>query len=905
MTRPRASRATDVTKGLGALAAVAALAAGVPAGLWAAVGWPLSRNVPGWSDVARALRDTYVPDEFIINALAVVCWLAWAQLIAALAVEAVAAIRRRPAIRVPLAGPLQTAAAHLVAAVLLLGALTGPRPAAAAPPPLRTVELVAADPAAALSAPPPAVTPATSDTNGTPAPATGPVPLPTYTVQRFDDLWSIAERHLADPYRWTDIWDLNRGRSFDGATFRDPDLIHPGWTLHLPADATGVTPPPRPVQEPETPSRTDTSVGDEPMDEPRDASRNNFINPTPDGSDFDQECPAPAESDAVPAITPPPANSPSAPAATDRPTSPADTPSDKPASGPLTDLPSGAAVGLALATAASAALAAARLHRRRRHLPDDPRPGIAHRDPLAPAVVRRLRRADLARHDPTADRDGLADSPSTPTAGTAELPGRSLKPDLARLGTLCLTGPGAADTTRAVLTTFLLADAPTAAGRVNIAGIQTAELLLPGVASLPDLVIADTIDDALTDLEVDLITRTRLLDTFDIDDFVAFADRHPEQPVPAILLIARPPDPSARQRLDAIARLGCRLGINAILLGSTDAWPTVTVDAAGTVTDVQPAEERTGLAGRRLDTLTAADTAALLATAAAARDVPISAESREMIAEDFTAPPPPDATRPITVRLLGPLTISAESEEIRTGLRSKARELLAYFLLHPDGATLEAAVDTLWPDADPTRGVERFRTVLGNLRSTLRAATGIEQAAIIDRVGERYQADATLIDCDLWRFENALTDAAAATEPAAAGEALERATAAYGGDLCDGAYYEWVEAAREDLRRRAVDASARLAELRHASGDGDGALDALEQAVRHDPYTEELYRRIMRLQADLGRPDAVRRTYRLLETRLTDLDIEPDSLTDQLLADLLGATTDPTNKQIHNTRANA
>ena len=54
-----------------------------------------------------------------------------------------------------------------------------------------------------------------------------------------------------------------------------------------------------------------------------------------------------------------------------------------------------------------------------------------------------------------------------------------------------------------------------------------------------------------------------------------------------------------------------------------------------------------------------------------------------------------------------------------------------------------------------------------------------------------------------------------------------------------------------------------------------------------DPVTEELYRRLMRLQAGLGRPDAVRRTYRLLARRLADLDIDPDPDTEQLVAGLL------------------
>ena len=43
----------------------------------------------------------------------------------------------------------------------------------------------------------------------------------------------------------------------------------------------------------------------------------------------------------------------------------------------------------------------------------------------------------------------------------------------------------------------------------------------------------------------------------------------------------------------------------------------------------------------------------------------------------------------------------------------------------------------------------------------------------------------------------------------------------------------------------------------------------------------------MRLEAALGRRDAVQRTYRLLARRLADLDVDPDPETEQLVADLL------------------
>jgi DNA-binding SARP family transcriptional activator len=43
----------------------------------------------------------------------------------------------------------------------------------------------------------------------------------------------------------------------------------------------------------------------------------------------------------------------------------------------------------------------------------------------------------------------------------------------------------------------------------------------------------------------------------------------------------------------------------------------------------------------------------------------------------------------------------------------------------------------------------------------------------------------------------------------------------------------------------------------------------------------------MRLQAGLGRPNAVRRTYRLLARQLAELDVDPEPETEQLVADLL------------------
>ena len=112
--------------------------------------------------------------------------------------------------------------------------------------------------------------------------------------------------------------------------------------------------------------------------------------------------------------------------------------------------------------------------------------------------------------------------------------------------------------------------------------------------------------------------------------------------------------------------------------------------------------------------------------------------------------------------------------------------------------------------------------------------------------------------------------------------ALVRAAAEYRGDLFEGSFCEWVEPVRESLRRQVLDALARLSELQTREGKLDEALAVLEQAIKVDPYAEELYRRGMRLLVQLGRGDAARRLLRQLEARLSELDAEPEEETVEL-----------------------
>jgi DNA-binding SARP family transcriptional activator len=91
---------------------------------------------------------------------------------------------------------------------------------------------------------------------------------------------------------------------------------------------------------------------------------------------------------------------------------------------------------------------------------------------------------------------------------------------------------------------------------------------------------------------------------------------------------------------------------------------------------------------------------------------------------------------------------------------------------------------------------------------------------------------------------------------------------------------EWIETAREAIRRDAIDAVAALARAL-VEDDPQQTLDLLEVARAFDPHNEALYRDIMRLQERLGQLDAIPRTLTLLTTRLAEVDNRP---TEQAIA---------------------
>lgn len=128
------TRAVSVVKGLVALVLLVALVGGLPFALWHYVGWPLPHRVPSLSQLTSALGHHGIANTTLLRALACVVWVAWAILVASVAVELDAALRGRAARRLAVIGALQPVVGQLLAVVVLAAMSLAPRPGTGARP---------------------------------------------------------------------------------------------------------------------------------------------------------------------------------------------------------------------------------------------------------------------------------------------------------------------------------------------------------------------------------------------------------------------------------------------------------------------------------------------------------------------------------------------------------------------------------------------------------------------------------------------------------------------------------------------------------------------------------------------------------------------------------------------------
>ncbi|MFV2103158.1 BTAD domain-containing putative transcriptional regulator [Micromonospora sp. LOL_024] len=438
----------------------------------------------------------------------------------------------------------------------------------------------------------------------------------TCVVRDGDSLSLIAKRWLGDPDRWPEIWALNRGTLFDtvGGTFTNPDLIHPGWTLDLPADATppgAAHPIPTMPSKPDTPRLQEPPVPVEPTSAPS-TGEDSETPPSPTTAPSAAATSAPSTTGGTPSghatRTPAPANNSSA---------------ESCGPGGIT-LGTGSWLDLGLAAAIAAAASLVWAWRRHRYRPRPPGPHSRSGDPdltPLPAIVTHIRHAlrrptkdntddldilDLAEsteaapgHDRPAIDDDTAEQTHVASPDLADQPEPYAKPvpvvptqdhplyEVWPPAGLGLTGPGADAAGRGFLTAALAGrvDAPDTGGRVVIPAATVAALM--GTAAVlpetPRLTVADDLADALDILETQTLHRSHLVYQHEVDTLADLRHTalHEEQP-PPIIFISHASARHERARIAALLAQGRRLDIHGVLLGAWPAGDTIVVDTDGT-----------------------------------------------------------------------------------------------------------------------------------------------------------------------------------------------------------------------------------------------------------------------------------------------------------------------------------
>jgi len=247
---------------------------------------------------------------------------------------------------------------------------------------------------------------------------------------------------------------------------------------------------------------------------------------------------------------------------------------------------------------------------------------------------------------------------------------------------------------------------------------------------------------------------------------------------------------------------------------------------------------------------------------------------------------PPAAARPVyALGLLGSPFARQRGEGGERDLNCKLRrsfQVLA-FLASSVGlqAGREELIEAVWPTEGELTSERNFHPTLSHLRRALagrRAAKDLP-APLLFRSGVYRLSPEVAWEIDVLEFSRLAEEGrerAGRGETAAAAEAWRKAWKLYRGPFLQGYYEPWVVSRREVYQRLYLELLRELGDLDARLGRTEEAMDAYRTLLVEDPLQERVHLAVMRLYAEQGRRDLVRRQYdNLCRVLLEELQEEP------------------------------
>ena len=223
----------------------------------------------------------------------------------------------------------------------------------------------------------------------------------------------------------------------------------------------------------------------------------------------------------------------------------------------------------------------------------------------------------------------------------------------------------------------------------------------------------------------------------------------------------------------------------------------------------------------------------------------------------------------VRVRALGALEISRDEVDpaARRFGHAKARELLVYLLLHPEGRTREQVGAALWPESTAAQVRNNFHVTLHHLRRALGCAEWVQHER------ERYRLSAAAdIAFDARDFEAqavAALRAARSAHDADAFTKLSEAAAAYQGAFLDGeSVSDWALEFGDRLARLNADILETLGADLMQQSRYEEATVVFDKLVAQERMSEAAYRCLMTARWSAGDATGALREFRRLESVL-------------------------------------
>lgn len=249
------------------------------------------------------------------------------------------------------------------------------------------------------------------------------------------------------------------------------------------------------------------------------------------------------------------------------------------------------------------------------------------------------------------------------------------------------------------------------------------------------------------------------------------------------------------------------------------------------------------------------------------------------------------------ISLFGKMTVAHNGTRVEEDTSSKARELLAYLLVHRRRShPRERLGSLLWSHVSTSRSKAYLRKALWQIQQTLSDDAADDALLVVEGTWVRVNPDADLwLDVDVFEAASAAVwdrDVASLTSDDA--RALSDAVVLYTSDLLENWYDDWCLLERERLQDRFLMMLDKLAHYSELHGAYDSGVEHGQRMLHVDPARECAHRRLMRLRYLSGdRTGALRQYNRCAAILQAELAVEPSARTQRLHEQIQADTLTP------------